>query len=176
VVCNKCSNFKAVLAYENGKSVRVCRSCHTTLQELSSTKTSATSIEEDYNDEPHTKMLNEPPDLSFGARGVLDVSAQAAGAVVQGFLQLKTHQKASSKVWVRRWFALHPDFVLYSFKSDEDEQALTATPVPGFTVAHLQGCRNESGVSEKEKDRTFKLHHIKKHYIFLAASREESLK
>lgn len=53
---------------------------------------------------------------------------------MQGFLQLKTHRKT----WVKRWFALHTDFVLYSFKCEADDQALTATPVPGFTVTHLQ--------------------------------------
>ncbi|ROT81059.1 FYVE, RhoGEF and PH domain-containing protein 4 [Penaeus vannamei] len=122
VVCSKCSSFKASLAYDSGKNVRV--------------------------------------------------SAAADGAVAQGFLQLKTHRKA----WVKRWFALHTDFVLYSFKCDMDDQALTATPVPGFTVTHLQGTRNESGINDKEKERAFKLHHSKKQYIFLAASKEDSLR
>ena len=64
----------------------------------------------------------------------MQVSAAAAGAVMQGSLQLKTHRKA----WVKRWFALHSDFVLYSFKCEDDDHALTATPVPGYTVSHLQ--------------------------------------
>lgn len=169
VVCSKCSSFKASLAYESGKSVRVCRTCHTTLQELSSS-TATPSPEIDDGDECSLYNAKEPPDLPFRNRGVLEVSAKTGGAVMQGFLQLKTHRKT----WVKRWFALHTDFVLYSFKCEADEQALTATPVPGFTVTHLQGTRNESGISDKEKERAFKLHHSKKHYIFQAASKEES--
>ncbi|XP_069947976.1 FYVE, RhoGEF and PH domain-containing protein 4 isoform X2 [Cherax quadricarinatus] len=169
VVCSKCSSFKASVAYESGKSVRVCRPCHATLQELSSS-TATPSPEIDEPDECSLYSTKEPPDLPFRNRGVLEVSAKTGGAVIQGFLQLKTHRKT----WVKRWFALHTDFVLYSFKCEADDQALTATPVPGFTVTHLQGTRNESGISEKEKERAFKLHHSKKHYIFQATSKEES--
>lgn len=39
-----------------------------------------------------------------------------------------------------------------------------------------QGTRNESGINDKEKERAFKLHHSKKQYIFLAASKEDSLR
>ncbi|XP_047491749.1 uncharacterized protein LOC125040976 isoform X3 [Penaeus chinensis] len=171
VVCSKCSSFKASLAYDSGKNVRVCRTCHATLQELSSS-TATPSPEITEGDECSIHTIKEPPDLAFRSRGVLEVSAAADGAVAQGFLQLKTHRKA----WVKRWFALHTDFVLYSFKCDMDDQALTATPVPGFTVTHLQGTRNESGINDKEKERAFKLHHSKKQYIFLAASKEDSLR
>ncbi|XP_066987803.1 FYVE, RhoGEF and PH domain-containing protein 4-like isoform X4 [Macrobrachium rosenbergii] len=171
VVCNKCSSFKASLAYESGKNVRVCRTCHTTLQELSSS-TATPSPEIDDSDECAVHSTKEQSDMAFRSRGVLEVSAKTGGAVMEGFLQLKTHRKA----WVKRWFALHTDFVLYSFKCEADEQALTATPVPGFTVTHLQGTRNESGISDKEKERAFKLHHSKKHYIFQAASKDESLR
>ncbi|KAG7176344.1 FYVE, RhoGEF and PH domain-containing protein 4-like [Homarus americanus] len=169
VVCSKCSGFKASLAYESGKSVRVCRDCHKKLQELSSS-TATPSPEIDEADECSLYSTKEPPDLPFRNRGVLEVSAKTGGAVIQGFLQLKTHRKT----WVKRWFALHTDFVLYSFKCEADDHALTATPVPGFTVTHLQGTRNESGISEKEKERAFKLYHSKKHYIFQAASKEDS--
>ncbi|XP_050693342.1 FYVE, RhoGEF and PH domain-containing protein 4-like isoform X3 [Eriocheir sinensis] len=169
VVCSKCSSFKASLAYECGKSVRVCRTCHATLQELSSS-TATPSPEIDEGDECSLYSAKEPLDLPFRNRGVLEVSAKTSGAVIQGFLQLKTHRKT----WVKRWFALHTDFVLYSFKCEADDQALTATPVPGFTVTHLQGTRNESGISDKEKERAFKLHHAKKQYIFQATCKEES--
>ncbi|KAK7081048.1 FYVE, RhoGEF and PH domain-containing protein 3 [Halocaridina rubra] len=168
VVCSKCSSFKASLAYESGKSVRVCRTCHTTLQELSSS-TATPSPEIDTANDCAIYNGKEHSDLAFRSRGVLEVSAKTEGAVIQGFLQLKTHRKA----WVKRWFVLHTDFVLYSFKCDTDEQALTATPVPGFTVTSLQGTRNESGINDKEKERAFKLHHAKKHYIFQAASQDE---
>jgi hypothetical protein len=62
---------------------------------------------------------------------VFQVAANA-DCVLSGYLQLKTN-----KLWVRRWFALHPDFVLYSFRSHKDQRAMTATPIPGYTIAKV---------------------------------------
>ena len=58
---------------------------------------------------------------------------------------------------VKRWFALLPDFVLYSFKSAESSEALTATPIPGHTVMGGAELRGDSMVVEKERDKVVKL-------------------
>lgn len=58
---------------------------------------------------------------------------------------------------LKRWFALLPDFVLYSFKSSEATEALTATPIPGHTVMGGAELRGDSMVTDKEKEKTFKL-------------------
>jgi hypothetical protein len=63
---------------------------------------------------------------------VLQVAADAE-CVLSGYLQLKTN-----KSWVGRWFALHPDFVLYSFRSHKDQRAVTATPIPGYTIVKVE--------------------------------------
>ena len=75
VVCSKCSSFKASLAYECGKSVRVCRTCHATLQELSSS-TATPSPEIDEGDECSVYSAKDHLDLPFRSRGVLEVSAR----------------------------------------------------------------------------------------------------
>lgn len=81
VVCSKCSSFKASLAYECGKSVRVCRTCHATLQELSSS-TATPSPEIDEGDECSLYSAKEPLDLPFRNRGVLEVCTGDALNVV----------------------------------------------------------------------------------------------
>ena len=76
-------------------------------------------------------------------------------SIQSGYLMLKSG--GGSKP-VKRWFALLPDFVLYSFKTAESSEALTATPIPGHTV--LGGAtelRGDSLVTEKERDKVVKL-------------------
>ena len=58
---------------------------------------------------------------------------------------------------MKRWFALLPDFVLYSFKSDEALEALTATPIPGLTVLGGPDWKGDTVVSDKEKHLYLKL-------------------
>ena len=58
---------------------------------------------------------------------------------------------------VKRWFALHSDFVLYTFKTDEDVHALTATPMPGYTVLSGLELKGEPGVVDRDRDRTIKM-------------------
>lgn len=184
VVCNKCSSHKANLAYENGRSVKVCRSCHVKLTSTALTggssdtggsKTDSGGGEEETGGESSASSSRlssmDGSDLIFRTtRGVLDVAARTPGAIIEGELHLKTHRKA----WQLRWFTLHADFVLYSFDSCKDETALTATPLPGYTVTTLQGTRTDSNhVCDRDRDRAFKLHYSKKQYFFLANSKEE---
>ena len=65
-------------------------------------------------------------------------------SVLSGYLSLKTR----GKTWTKRWFALRSDFVLYSYKTHQGERrAMTATPVPGFTVSLVHGAQNASAAS-----------------------------
>ena len=79
-------------------------------------------------------------------------------SIQSGYLMLKSGGSGGGSKPVKRWFALLPDFVLYSFKSAESLEALTATPIPGHTV--LGGAtelRGDSLVTEKERDKVVKL-------------------
>ena len=114
-------------------------------------------------------------------------------SVLSGYLLLKTR----GKTWNKRWFALRSDFVLYSYRAHQGEsRAMTATPVPGFTVSLLSGC-SSTGLVEAvaaspshrpsqpsstaneattERDRSFKMAHVHKSYQFQAATRQEAEK
>ncbi|KAG8212726.1 hypothetical protein J437_LFUL019655, partial [Ladona fulva] len=123
VVCGKCSSHKFQLPFEDNKASRVCRQCHDILSKKSPTSSPCKSpdIEE---------VGKENIEVSFSrGKGVLDVPADAP-CVLNGYLHIKTRGKS----WVLRWFSLHHDFVLYSYRSSTDKQAMTATPLPGFTV------------------------------------------
>lgn len=53
-------------------------------------------------------------------------------SVLCGYLSLKTRGRGT---WSRRWFALRADYVLYSYRGPSGQaRAITATPVPGFSV------------------------------------------
>lgn len=86
-MCSKCSSFKASLAYECGKSVRVCRRCHAALQELSSS-TATPSPEIDDGEECPMYNAKEPPDIPFRNRGVLEVKYLFIHAVIIGTLTI----------------------------------------------------------------------------------------
>jgi len=58
---------------------------------------------------------------------------------------------------VKRWFSLHSDFVLYTFKNETDSQALTATPMPGHTILTGPELKGEPGVPERDRERTIKM-------------------
>lgn len=152
VVCGKCSNQKYPLPSEDNKLSRVCRSCH---QQLVQQK----SVSPDGNDSDAENIRT-----SFTrARGLLEVAADAQ-CVLSGYLQLKTN-----KSWFRRWFVLHPDFVLYSFRAHTDQHAMTATPIPGYTVDKVKEFKGES-VGDAEK--IFKIYHARKVYYFQADSKD----
>jgi len=73
-----------------------------------------------------------------------------------GHLFLKSGGGVGAKP-VKRWFVLTADFVLFSFKSDEDTAALTATPIPGYAVVGGADLRGDPLVSEKDRDRVVKI-------------------
>ncbi|EZA49970.1 hypothetical protein DMN91_011743 [Ooceraea biroi] len=146
VVCSKCSNQK--LLFEDNKSMRVCRLCHAALTQ------------------PLTKSPSSP---SGPVPSLLQVSASAP-SVLSGYLLLKTQ---ASKPWTRRWFALHVDYVLYSFKSESESMAMTATPMPGFTVTEGTKLPDEDPLNTKDRIRAFKMHHSRKYYYLQASSQED---
>lgn len=82
----------------------------------------------------------------------------------------------ASKPWTRRWFALHADFVLYTFKSESENMALTATPMPGFIVTEGIKLSDEDPLSFKDRPRALKMHHSRKSYYLQALSDEDKQK
>lgn len=69
---------------------------------------------------------------------------------------LYTSNQTTSKP-IKRWFALHRDFVIYTFQSESDSHALTATPVPGYTLLTGEELTGDVVVSEKDRDKTIKM-------------------
>jgi len=72
----------------------------------------------------------------------------------------------------KRFFILLSDFVLYSFRTEVDTSALTATPLPGFTIATGAGLKGDSGCSDKDRDKVIKMFHpsSKRTYYFAGNS------
>ena len=129
--------------------MRVCRLCHAAL----------------------TQPLTKSPTSPAGpVPSLLQVSASSP-CVLSGFLFLKTQ---ASKPWTRRWFALHADFVLYTFKSDTDSLALTATPMPGFALTEGVKLPEDDPLNIRDRKGTFKIHHSRKCYYLQANSQEET--
>ncbi len=60
-----------------------------------------------------------------------------APSIMSGFLTIlnsSSKGKKENNSNSRTWHSLRPDFVLYSFSSQDAKSALTATPVPGCSV------------------------------------------
>ncbi|XP_076313163.1 FYVE, RhoGEF and PH domain-containing protein 2-like isoform X2 [Tachypleus tridentatus] len=149
VACNKCLSQKSALPYDNNKVGRVCIQCHDILSQNPQGK-----------EEESQKENTESP---IKRKGILEVKPSDL-AVVSSYL----HMRSRSRTWVQRWFSLHEDFVLYSFRSHEDEKALTSVPVPGYTVAIPDKTENVDG-----RENVFKLFHKKKVYYFQAVDADE---
>ncbi|XP_049513328.1 FYVE, RhoGEF and PH domain-containing protein 4-like isoform X5 [Dermacentor silvarum] len=92
-----------------------------------------------------------------------------SGAVLSGYLRLKTGGRRAH--WQRRWFALHRDFVLYSFRSEQDELPLTSVPVPGLAVAAAE---KADGLEPRTSAAAFKLFHQRRAYVFQAQDAEDA--
>lgn len=151
VVCNKCSNHK--LLFQDNKNMRVCRLCHAALTQ------------------PLAKSPSSPS-AAGPVPSLLQVSASAP-SVLSGYLSLKTQ---AGKPWTRRWFALHVDFVLYSFKTEVESTAMTATPMPGFTVTEGTRLPDEDPLNTRDRIRAFKIYHSRKCYYLQASSQQNKQK
>ncbi|KAB7502061.1 Pleckstrin homology domain-containing family F member 2, partial [Armadillidium nasatum] len=133
VVCSKCSNFKTSLPCEGGKNVRVCRSCHKTLNESEG------------------EMPNSPLSSDLDNKDSLSEAPFSS--------DLRINSKIEN---------------LYLKSRGILEQALTATPMPGFTITRIQNLKCENGLSEKDRDKAFKVYHSKKQYLFLCPTKDEA--
>ena len=100
--------------------------------------------------------------------------ANSPAAVHSGWLVLRT-PGGSKPAPAKRFFLLLPDFVLYSYRSEAETAALTATPVPGFTVHLGPQLKGDSNAPEKDRDRIVKLVHSpsKRTYYFAGTNAKE---
>jgi hypothetical protein len=101
------------------------------------------------------------------------VPASTPTAIHSGWLVLRT--PGSKPAPAKRYFLLLPDFVLYSYRSEADPAALTATPVPGFTVHAGGQLKGDSNAPDKDRDRIVKLVHppSKRTYYFAGTTAQD---
>ena len=92
---------------------------------------------------------------------------------MSGWLVLRPPGSKSSST--KRYFILLPDFVLYSFRSEAEGHALTATPLPGYTVITGSALKGDSGCSEKDREKVIKMFHpsSKRTYYFAGTNQAE---
>ncbi|KAL3198138.1 hypothetical protein MRX96_014480 [Rhipicephalus microplus] len=126
VACSKCVSRKARLQYDGGRACRVCDACYAAMAPMSDDDQQQCCPLPGCEELPSPAGPVPPFPLPPGQQ-------QCSGAVLSGYLRLKTGGRRAH--WQRRWFALHRDFVLYSFRSEQDELPLTSVPVPGLAVA-----------------------------------------
>ncbi|XP_057296896.1 FYVE, RhoGEF and PH domain-containing protein 4-like isoform X2 [Hydractinia symbiolongicarpus] len=107
VVCDKCSNYRASLAYSGDEVKRICFACS---QKLGITT-------KDSVDKKDARKSVRARDLS--------ASADMCGEVFW---------KPPGKGWSKEWVVL-TNFVLYIQKKKQDVKARLTLPVPGFEVA-----------------------------------------
>jgi len=74
----------------------------------------------------------------------------------------------------KRFFVLLPDFVLYSYRGEQDSSALTATPLPGFSVGWGADLRGDGYAPEKDRDRVIKLYHPSSNRVYYFAGNNTS--
>ncbi|KAM9313186.1 FYVE, RhoGEF and PH domain-containing protein 4 [Gastrophryne carolinensis] len=110
VVCWKCSDYKAPLAYDGNKINKVCKDCYSILKG------------ENDSEEKEKK------------RGILEIeSAEVSGnSVICSFLQYNERSKPWQKVWcvIPKQEAL----VLYMYGAPQDVKAQTTIPLLGYMV------------------------------------------
>ncbi|XP_074645076.1 FYVE, RhoGEF and PH domain-containing protein 2-like [Tubulanus polymorphus] len=125
LACAKCSAYKCTLSYD-GNIHRVCKKCYNLIE-------AGGNVEEEKK------------------KGIKDVKGDEK-SVVSGYL---LYNVDGGKSWIRRWFAVHKDFVLYAFKARQDVAAEWVLPLPGRII-------------EERPDLVFHLKHPSKSYFFQA--------
>ncbi|ESO96251.1 hypothetical protein LOTGIDRAFT_174933 [Lottia gigantea] len=140
VICSKCCK-KAPLEYLDNKIEKVCQKCYNLI--VHQTLDSPDSPTNDSSPKKHN---------------ILDVKASDA-SLIASYLNMSADKGRS---WMKRYFAVHDTFVLYSFKSDQDYSALTALALPGYQVEMVKNLHDKSNI--------FKISNksLKKNYYFEA--------
>ncbi|XP_041349454.1 FYVE, RhoGEF and PH domain-containing protein 1-like [Gigantopelta aegis] len=146
VICNKCCR-SAPLAYLDNKLDRVCTKCYSVLVHAS----------ED-NESSH-KGTTKP------GNGILQVEAEDA-AVLSGYLSMSPDK---GRTWMKRWFSVHEDFVMYSFKGNKDKSALSSLPLPGYIA-------EKASAKDTDKSYVFKLKHKDKTVFLFQTDNEKHMK
>ena len=115
VVCKRCSSYKLALEYDGNKENRVCVNCYNVLVE---------GTEEDSEKTKETDLLKISCESKIWVKGYLNYKA------------------VTDRGWLKRWFVLSNDFVLYSHKAKKVMQFyMLRAPRLWFmklTVADLQ--------------------------------------
>jgi len=148
VACAKCTSYKFSLSFDDngdGKPSRVCKYCYDLLQsrDTAAAAQAATASKQLHGSAAAVDSANNCRVQC--SRNLLEVPADCDEAVVSGYMLLRAYDVKSGQITkpVRRWFVLRDNFVLYSYEHRKDEQALTATPLPGHTIA--TGCQELEG-------------------------------
>merc|ERR1711892_341397 len=110
--------------------------------------------------------------MHFRPKGLLEVPANTVPSITSGWLFLRP---LGSKLSERRYFLLLSDFVLYSYRNEDDPCAITATPLPGYNLATGAKIKGDSYCTEREKERVFKLSHpsTRRVYYFTGSSKSD---
>lgn len=162
VACSKCVSRKARLQYDGGRACRVCDACYAAMAPMSDDDQQQCCPLPGCEELPSPAGPVPPFPLPPGQQ-------QCSGAVLSGYLRLKTGGRRAH--WQRRWFALHRDFVLYSFRSEQDELPLTSVPVPGLAVAAAE---KADGLEPRSCAAAFKLFHQRRAYVFQAQDAQDA--
>jgi FYVE, RhoGEF and PH domain containing 1 len=149
VICGKCSSHKAPLIYNDNIVSRVCDPCFEilcpvdhrqskALQSQASVRSPQQQQQQPQQHQPQHKKLPV----------ILQVKASDP-SVISSYL----HISCNKKTWLRRWFSVRNNFVLYSFKAHQDVVALTSLPLPGYKVVPVEPT---DGI---ERENTLKIFH-----------------
>jgi len=137
VFCGKCTENRHPVPWEDGRKARVCKTCYQVMT--------------------HSSCVAPIMELPVRPRGLLEVSATPPSCIHSGWMVLRSSSSKSTPS--KRFFLLLPDYILYSFLTPTDLTALTATPLPGFTLLTGSSLKGDSGCSEKDREKVIKLVH-----------------
>lgn len=130
VICGKCSSHKAPLIYNDNIVSRVCDTCYEILCPVDPGQSKAVQSQASVRNQPQQQQ-HQPQHKKLPV--ILQVKASDP-CVLSGYL----HISCNKKTWLRRWFSVRDNFVLYSFKAHQDVVALTSLPLPGYNVVPVE--------------------------------------